>query len=105
MTKIVKKGEAMLKATARFRTGHGRKYLVQLCKHFAHKIEVEYTEERGRCMLSSGPADMAADDEGITFVVSAEDEAGLDGAKDVITRHLARFAFRENLGELSWSAA
>lgn len=95
----------MMKATARFRTEHGRKYLVQLCKHFAHKIEVDYTEERGRCELSSGPAEMAADDEGITFVVSAEDETGLDRAKDVIARHLARFAFREDPGELPWSAA
>ena len=108
MTKIVKKGEKgelMLKATARFRTENGRKYLVQLCKHFAHRIEVEYTEEKGRCMLPSGRAEMAADDEGITFVVSAEEETGLERAKDVISSHLARFAFRENLEDLPWSAA
>ncbi|GAB4361073.1 MAG: DUF2218 domain-containing protein [Oricola sp.] len=95
----------MQKATACFRTKHGRKYLVQLCKHFAHRVEVEYTPERGRCVLSPGQADMVANDDGITFVVSAEDDAGLARAKDIVTQHLVRFAYRENLRELSWSAA
>ncbi|QKV18658.1 DUF2218 domain-containing protein [Oricola thermophila] len=95
----------MPKATARYRTENGRKYLVQLCKHFAHKIEVDYTEEKGRCELPPGPAEMFADDEGITFVVSAEDEERLDKVKDVITSHLARFAFREKLEKLDWTAA
>lgn len=95
----------MQKATARYQTPNGRKYLVQLCKHFGHKINVEYTEDKGRCELPIGPAEMTADDEGITFEVSAADEEGLDRAKDVITSHLARFAFRENLEKLDWSAA
>jgi len=95
----------MQKATAHFPTDHGRKYLVQLCKHFAHKIEVDYTEETGRCALPPGPAEMSADDSGITFVVNADDELGLERAKGIITSHLVRFAFREKLEELSWSAA
>jgi hypothetical protein len=105
MTKRVKKGKAMQQATARFETANGRKYLVQMCKHFAHKTEVEYTDEKGRCVLSPGPADMVADEEGITFIVSAEDETGLQRLQEIITRHLVRFAFRENLEDLSWSAA
>lgn len=93
----------MKTATARFETPNGRKYLVQLCKHFGHKTEVEYTEDDGRCALSTGPAEMHADDGGITFRIQAEDATGLERGKDVITSHLVRFAFRENLEELSWS--
>lgn len=95
----------MQKAKARFETPNGRKYLVQLCKHFGHKTEVSYTEEKGWCALSQGPAEMFADDRGITFVVSAADPSGLDRAQDVIVKHLARFAFREKLEHLDWSAA
>lgn len=95
----------MQKATARFETEHGRKYLVQLCKHFGHKTEVEYTGDKGRCVLSPGPADMFADDEGITFVVTAQDATGVERLQEIVTKHLARFAFRENLEDLSWSAA
>ncbi|MCI5076641.1 DUF2218 domain-containing protein [Oricola sp.] len=95
----------MQKATARFETAHGRKYLAQLCKHFGHKTEVEYSEDEGRCALSTGPAEMHADDGGITFDVHAEDAAGLERAKGIIVSHLVRFAFRENLEELAWSEA
>lgn len=102
MTITLQKGGFMLKATSRFETVNGRKYLAQLCKHFAHKVEVDYTDERGRCALPTGPAEMFADGGGITFTVSAEDELGLERAKGVITSHLVRFAFRENLEDLAW---
>ncbi|MCQ1798643.1 DUF2218 domain-containing protein, partial [Neorhizobium galegae] len=38
------KERALLQATTEWRTEHGGKYLVQLCKHFAHKIDVSYSE-------------------------------------------------------------
>lgn len=92
----------MLKSTARFETPNGSKYLQQLCKHFAHKVSVEYDAEKGRADLPPGPATMTADDAGLTMTVSAEHANGLQMAEFIIDDHLQRFAFREDPGKLPW---
>lgn len=37
----------MLTATTRCETPNAGKYLQQLCKHFAHKVEVDYGDGHG----------------------------------------------------------
>mgnify|MGYP003349750236 CR=1 FL=1 len=41
-------------STARIATPLASRYLQQLCKHFAHKMKVEFTPEHGRIELRSG---------------------------------------------------
>lgn len=93
----------MLSLHSRFETPNGSKYLKQLCKHFAHKVEVEYDDANGRADLPPGPATMSADAEGISITITAADEKGLGTARFIIEDHLTRFAFRENLTKLIWS--
>ncbi|MBW6422574.1 DUF2218 domain-containing protein [Rhizobium sp. XQZ8] len=92
----------MIQAAAEWRTEHGRKYLVQLCKHFAHKIDVTYTEDHGECRFSCGMAVLDADDTGLKITAVAEGSEQLTETQSVIERHLVRFAFRENLEALQW---
>lgn len=92
----------MITATANYETAFGKKYLGQLCKHFAHKIEVEYSETHADCALPSGPATMDADENSIRFAITAKDESGLKIAKSIIESHLIKFAFREKLEKLDW---
>jgi uncharacterized protein len=92
----------MIQAIAEWQTEHGRKYLVQLCKHFAHKIEVTYTEDHGECRFSCGTAVLDADDAGLKITAVAENPEQLAETESVIERHLVRFAFRENLEALQW---
>ncbi|MFC7705880.1 DUF2218 domain-containing protein [Plastorhodobacter daqingensis] len=92
----------MLTARSRFETPNGSSYLQRLCKHFEHKIKVEYDAHRGHCTLPSGQALMEADETGISFLVEADDAEGLARGKGVIESHLVRFAFRENLERLDW---
>lgn len=93
----------MLTRHTRFETPNGSKYLGQLCKHFAHKIEVEYDDTNGRADLPPGPAILSADAQGLSITITAEDEKGLGLARFIIEDHLKRFAFRENLTKLEWS--
>lgn len=93
----------MLKTEARLATAHGSQYLQQLCKHFAHKIEVEFTPTEGRMALPMGPALLKADDSGLWIEVTAPDSEGLIRAKGVIDSHLARFAFREDFEHMPWA--
>lgn len=92
----------MLESTARFETENGSKYLQQLCKHFAHKVTVDYTETDARCELPPGPATLQADAHCLSFAVTAADEDGLKLAKYIIEDHIVRFAFREELKSLNW---
>ena len=96
------KGNVMLEAAAYLETENGRKYLAQLCKHFAHKIEVSYTETQGECRFVCGTAILEADDKGLRMVATSDDAQGLAETQSVIESHLVRFAFRENLQALDW---
>ena len=92
----------MLESAAYLETASGSKYLVQLCKHFAHKIAVSYSESHGECQFACGAAVLDADGEGLRMAVTAADEDGLARTQAIIESHLVRFAFREKIEALDW---
>ena len=92
----------MLESAAYLETASGSKYLVQLCKHFAHKIAVSYSESHGECQFACGAAVLDADAEGLRMAVTSADEEGLAHTQAIIESHLVRFAFREKLEALDW---
>ncbi len=93
----------MLTAKTTFETQHASKYLAQLCKHFGHKVRVEYDAVDGRADLSRGPAIMRANDHALIVQVSAVDAIGLGASQITIESHLKRFAFREAPVALNWT--
>jgi len=93
----------MFVTTARMTTPHGAKYIAQLCKHFAHKVEADWDDRSGRAALPTGPAEMVADAGGVSFRLQAEDAKGMIQARFVIDSHLVTFAHRENFHGLSWA--
>lgn len=88
-----------------FPTPHASKYLQQLCKHFAHKVDVSFDETSGEAALPPGPARLSADPEMLRVEISAADPDGLRKARGVIDRHLETFAFREDFKGMAWVAA
>lgn len=92
----------MQQSIAFMKTENGAKYLVQLCKHFAHKIEVSYSESHGDCRFIGGSSALDADGEGLRMAVTADDEESLARIQSIIETHLVRFAFREKLEALDW---
>lgn len=92
----------MYVTTARYPTAHASKYLQQLCKHFAHKTEVEYDETKGHCALEAGPAELRAEEDALLVRVTAEDAKGLIQSRFVIDIHLVTFAHREGFLGLTW---
>lgn len=93
----------MLTSSARFATANGSRLLQQLCKHFAHKVEVEFDETRGSVVLGSGRAELQADGDSLSARVEAEDARSLIEVRYVIDKHLVTFAFRENFTGFEWS--
>lgn len=92
----------MLKSASTFKTEKGERYLNQLLKHFAHKIQVQYAGQEGFAQFGFGAASMKSDADGLHMAVEAGSEEELARTKFVIESHLIRFAFRENLEKLDW---
>lgn len=93
----------MASTTARVPTASGRKYMIQLCKHWSHKLEVELGEETALVKFPAAEARMAADEAGLTVTVEAESDETLERMKGVVSSHLDRFAFREAPLAFDWS--
>ena len=85
-----------------FSTPNASKYLQQLCKHFAHKVEVDYDPQQGRVSFPFGKAVLSASDTSLSVEIAAEAPEALQRAKSVIDIHLVRFAFREDFKSMDW---
>ncbi|PLS21066.1 DUF2218 domain-containing protein [Neptunicoccus cionae] len=86
----------MFESNAKFTTERASGYLQQLCKHFAHKIEVEFDPEAGVIRFPFGQCKLTAEGDILELTVSAETQSDLTKTCRVISSHLERFAFREN---------
>ena len=89
--------------SGRFETAQSSKYLQQLCKHFAHKTEVSYDEKHGEIALRSAVCRLTAEPDALVAQLMPVEYGSLEEAKDVVDRHLARFAFREGFSNMAWS--
>ena len=84
-------------------TQHASRYLQQLCKHFGHKVPVEFTAQVGKIDLPFGTCQLTATASALRLQASAADDV-IDRTEKVIGDHLARFAFREN-PTIAWQRA
>ncbi|MGX9355567.1 DUF2218 domain-containing protein [Roseobacteraceae bacterium S113] len=85
----------MSKTTAVVATENASRYLQQLCKHFGHKVEVQFSPEAGTVSLPFGTCQLTAESNQLTLTGRAG-PAQLPKMERFLGDHLARFAFREN---------
>lgn len=86
---------------ASVKTEKASRYLMQLCKHFAHKVPVEFDETSSRVEFPYGLCLMEAADGQLNISCESESPEGCDNMRAVLDDHLVRFAWKEKL-ELSW---
>lgn len=91
----------MFTSNATITTQRASGYLQQLCKHFAHKLDVEFDADSGLIKFPFGHCALAADQHVLNLTANAETQADLSKTCRVIANHLERFAFREN-PEIEW---
>jgi len=100
---------------ARVPTANGSRYLQQLCKHWSHNLEVEFTPEKGRVVFPrsgrSGewPGDatlhLTAHPDALECRLEASAAGQLEALKGAVSSHLDRFAFREAPLAVEWRDA
>ena len=95
----------MAKAIAVVPTESGWKYVQQLCKHWAHKLEVDLTEQKGVVKFAEATAVMTSDARALTVEIEATSPDVLERMKGVVSSHLDRFAFREAPLPFDWKSA
>jgi hypothetical protein len=93
-------------------TASASKYLQQLCKHWQHNLQVEFTPESGTVIFprdargADHPGDAVVTfdvaEGGLSVRIDASSEAQLEGLKGAVARHLDRFAFREAPLAFDW---
>ncbi|QIG81035.1 DUF2218 domain-containing protein [Stakelama tenebrarum] len=96
-------------------TQSGSRYLQQLCKHWSHNLEVEFTPEHGTIRFpAEGRAGSFPGDALVTLDAGAETlgvriDASVpeqrDTMKGVVASHLDRFAHREAPLTFDWQDA
>lgn len=99
-------------ATASVPTASASRYLQQLCKHWEHNLQVEYTPEHGTVVFprdargADHPGDALvtfdARADALEVTITASSAEQLDGLKGAVARHLDRFAFREAPLPFAW---
>lgn len=93
----------MAHLTGTFETPNAPKYLQQLCKHFAHKVEATCDPTSGFAALGFGPTYFEADNAVLSIKIALHDGADPLSAQQMIDAHLERFAFREAFKTMVWS--
>ncbi|UYF99582.1 DUF2218 domain-containing protein [Halomonas sp. GD1P12] len=87
---------------AEIATQSGGRLINRLCKHWSHKLEVEYTESDARIVFAEkGTCLMYADADKLSVSIETLDEASLDQLEGVVENHLVRMAKDETL-EIVW---
>lgn len=90
-------------STGRFASEHAHRYMTQLCKHFGHKIPAKVEGDQGSITFDIGMARLTAASSDLTCRVTGADAAAIERLQDIVDRHLARFAFREDFARMDWS--
>jgi len=88
----------MPSSTAHVATAKPAPYMKQLCRHFGHRNEVSFDDERGEIRLAAGVCVLDATAPGeLVLIATAEDAERLEHLEHVIASHLERFGSGDGL--------
>jgi len=76
-------------------TALAQRYMTQLCKHFEHRLAVNYDAAAGQIAFPTGLCRLAVGANVLVLHAEAADAGSLDQLESVVARHLERFAFRD----------
>ena len=86
---------------AEIETTSAERLINRLCKHWAHKLEVEHSEQDAKIVFASGTCLMHAEPDRLLVSIETLEEEHLDQLEGVVESHLVRMAKDEPL-EIVW---
>lgn len=93
-----------MQSETRIATTNASTYIRQLCKHFSHKVQAEYTDTTGHIQFDGGFCDMTAELDTLVMRVVADNPERVPMLQSVMDRHLEKFtlAQKETLALGDW---
>jgi len=91
-------------ASTQIQTSEASKYILKLCRHFAHKVPATFTERNGEVRFLQGQCVMKADAHSLGIYLQATALDGIQAMQFIIDDHLKRFVRFESLS-YEWGAA
>lgn len=88
--------------TANVPTTNASRYLQQLCKHWSHKFETDFSPEQGVIAFPMGPIRMAAQPDALVVTLEPNADVDVERFKQVVAEHIDRFAFKEAPLPFDW---
>lgn len=89
--------QIMNKATAYVASEKPESYMMKLARHFAHKIDVQYTEQAAVMTFSIGVCEMIIEKGVLRIACASPSLDELKELMDVIKSHFDRFASKEGV--------
>jgi hypothetical protein len=89
--------------SANIPTANASKYIQQLCKHWSHRLEVDFTEQKGVVRFPDAVVTLVVQPDDLTVTIDAQEKETVERMKGVVASHLDRFAFREAPLKFDWS--
>lgn len=84
-------------ASTQIPTAEASQYIHKLCRHFAHKVPVTFTEQEGQVQFLQGQCLLQANAQSLAIYMQAEAPEGIPAMQFIIDDHLRRFARFETL--------
>lgn len=78
-------------------TAQASKYILKLCRHFAHKVPATYTEVDAQVRFPQGQCVMKASAQALDIYLQGEGAEQIAAMQYIIDDHLKRFARFETL--------
>ena len=91
----------MYSSHAEVSTGFASRYITRLCKHWGHKFQVDFDEQRGEILFDPARCLLEASAAGLRLTIETFDEQELDDLERVVAEHLQRMASQEQL-DIFW---
>jgi catechol 2,3-dioxygenase len=95
-------GDSELRSRADVVTDRPSPYLLQLCKHFRHKLDVTFDERAGTIPFAFGRCELRGGEGVLVLEAVAATPEELERVENVIAGHLVRFGRRHELS-VAWS--
>jgi hypothetical protein len=84
-------------ASTQIPTAEASKYILKLCRHFAHKVSADFSDQNGQIRFLQGQCVMKADAQSLSIYMQAQVEDSIRAMQFIIDDHLQRFARFETL--------
>jgi hypothetical protein len=84
-------------SVATIATPNASRYLRQLCEHFQRRLPVSFDPRSGQIVHPAGECRLVAGEDVLMLLLVAPGAGQLGQLKDVLARHLLRFASREDM--------